>query len=61
MTNGDYEIQGIYPEFIGYHPRLILQFVLLYGRSVPKRAMAIAFNKDGSQIITADKFGDVYR
>ncbi len=22
--------------------------------------MAISFNKDGSQIITADKFGDVY-
>ncbi|RIA94645.1 WD40-repeat-containing domain protein [Glomus cerebriforme] len=29
-------------------------------RPVSKRAMAMAFNKDGSQIIIADKFGDVY-
>ncbi|CAG8693294.1 2796_t:CDS:2, partial [Funneliformis mosseae] len=29
-------------------------------RPVPKRVMAISFNKDGSQIVTADKFGDVY-
>ncbi|CAJ0824427.1 14818_t:CDS:2 [Entrophospora sp. SA101] len=30
-------------------------------RPVPKRVVSIAFNSQGSQIITADKFGDVYR
>ncbi|CAG8589675.1 13414_t:CDS:2, partial [Racocetra fulgida] len=30
-------------------------------KSVPKRVVSIAFNNDGSQILTADKFGDVYR
>ncbi|GET02758.1 tRNA (guanine-N(7)-)-methyltransferase non-catalytic subunit WDR4 [Rhizophagus clarus] len=29
-------------------------------RPVPKRVVSIAFNKDGSQIVIADKFGDVY-
>ncbi|CAG8715669.1 14653_t:CDS:10 [Rhizophagus irregularis] len=29
-------------------------------RPVQKRVVSIAFNKDGSQIVIADKFGDVY-
>ncbi|CAI2187508.1 6582_t:CDS:10 [Funneliformis geosporum] len=36
------------------------KWILKSSRPVPKRVMAISFNKDGSQIVTADKFGDVY-
>ncbi|CAG8470000.1 15574_t:CDS:10 [Racocetra persica] len=38
----------------------IKEWKLLSSRSVPKRVVSIAFNNDGSQILTADKFGDVY-
>ncbi|CAG8551733.1 14200_t:CDS:10 [Gigaspora rosea] len=38
----------------------IKEWRLLNTRPVPKRVVSIAFSEDGSQIVTADKFGDVY-
>ncbi|CAG8509546.1 19171_t:CDS:10 [Dentiscutata erythropus] len=38
----------------------IKEWRLLSSRPVPKRVVSIALSEDGSQIVTADKFGDVY-
>lgn len=64
--NGNYEIQGIsselYKLFISdWFHSVQTNLLYFYFRPVQKRVVSIAFNKDGSQIVIADKFGDVYR